>query len=45
MKKLDELTSWMNWNYVGLAAGVLSVIVTLYNINRYWEEIRKVEKQ
>jgi len=45
MKKLDELTSWMNWNYVGLAAGVLSVIVTVYNISKYWEEIRKIEKQ
>lgn len=45
MKKLDELTSWVNWNYIGLAAGVLSIVVTMYNINKYWEEIRKVEKQ
>ena len=44
-RKLDELTSWMNWNYIGLAAGVLSVVVTIYNISRYWDEIRKVEKQ
>lgn len=45
MKKLDELTSWANWNYIGLAAGVLSVIVTFYNINNYWNQIRKIEKQ
>jgi len=44
-QKINELTGWMNWNYIGLAAGVLSVIVTLYNINKYYEEIRKVERQ
>lgn len=42
-KKIDEMYSWVNWNYIGLAAGVLSVIVTIYNINKYWEEIKKVE--
>jgi len=44
-QKINELTGWMNWNYIGLAAGVLSVIVTLFNINRYWVEIKRVEKQ
>jgi len=44
-RKIDELTSWMNWNYIGFAAGVLSVVVTVYNIGKYWDEIRKVEKQ
>jgi hypothetical protein len=44
-QKIEELTSWMNWNYIGLAAGVLSVVVTVYNISKYWDEIRKVEKQ
>jgi hypothetical protein len=44
-RKIDELTSWMNWNYIGLAAGVLSVVVTVYNISKYWEEISKVEKE
>lgn len=43
-QKIDELTGWVNWNYIGLVAGVLSVIVTAYNINKYWEEIRKIEK-
>ena len=42
-KQVEELTGWVNFNYLGLAAGVLSVIVTLYNINKYWEEIKKVE--
>lgn len=45
MKKLDEMYSWVNWNYMGLAAGILSVVVTLYNINKYWEEIKQVEKR
>jgi len=44
-QKIEELTSWVNWNYLGLAAGVLSVIVTAYNINQYWEQIKKIEKQ
>lgn len=44
-KKVEELTGWVNWNYIGLIAGVLSVVVTLYNINKYWEEIKKVERQ
>lgn len=44
-KKLENLYSWVNFNYIGLAAGVLSVIVTVYNINKYWDEIRKAEKQ
>jgi hypothetical protein len=44
-QKINELTGWMNWNYIGLAAGVLSVVVTLYNINKYYQEIRKVERQ
>jgi hypothetical protein len=44
-QKLDEMYGWVNWNYIGLAAGVLSVVVTLYNINKYWEEIKKVENQ
>lgn len=42
-KKLEEMYSWVNWNYLGLAAGLLSVVVTFYNINNYWKEIKKVE--
>jgi hypothetical protein len=44
-KKISDLTSWVNFNYLGLAAGILSVVVTVYNINQYWEEIRKAKKQ
>lgn len=44
-KKIADLTSWVNFNYLGLAAGILSVVVTVYNINQYWEEIRKAQKQ
>lgn len=44
-QKVEELTSWVNFSYLGLAAGVLSVIVTMYNINKYWDDIRKVERQ
>ncbi len=43
--KIAELTGWVNWNYVGLFAGILSVAVTLYNINGYLNEIKRVEKQ
>jgi hypothetical protein len=44
-QKIEELTGWMNWNYIGLAAGILSVVVTFYNINQYWEQIKKVQRQ
>lgn len=42
-QKVDELTSWVNFNYIGLVAGVLSIVVTVYNINKYWDEIKRVE--
>ena len=44
-KKIADLTSWVNFNYLGLAAGVLSIIVTVYNINQYYEEIRKQKQK
>lgn len=40
-QKVSDLEGWVNWNYLGLAAGILSVIVTFYNINQYYEQIRK----
>ena len=43
-QQIDELTGWVNWNYLGLAAGILSVIVTMYNINEYWKQIKTIEK-
>jgi hypothetical protein len=44
-QKITELTSQVNWNYIGLVASVLSIVVTIYNINNYYEEIQKAEKQ
>lgn len=44
-KQVEELSSWVNFNYLGLAAGILSVIVTVYNINKYWDEIQKTQRQ
>jgi hypothetical protein len=44
-QKIEEMTSIVNWNYIGIAAGVLSIVVAMYNVSRYYEEIRKVERQ
>lgn len=44
-QKVEDLTSWVNFNYIGLAAGILSIIVTAYNINKYWDEIKRVENK
>ena len=44
-QKITELEGFVNWNYLGLAAAVLSVIVTVYNINRYVDEIKKSQDQ
>jgi hypothetical protein len=43
-RKVEKLTEWVNFNYIGLAAGILSVIVTVYNINKYWADIRKAQR-
>lgn len=43
-RKIDDLTGWVNFNYLGLAAGLLSVVVTLYNINQYWKDIQKAKR-
>jgi hypothetical protein len=43
-KKVEELTEWINWNYIGLAAGILSVLVTMYNINQYWKQIQNQKR-
>mgnify|MGYP001558327104 CR=1 FL=1 len=39
-EKIDEISSMVNWNYVGLAAALLSIVVTVRNINSYLEEIK-----
>ena len=43
-QKVEELSGWVNFNYIGLVAGLLSVIVTAYNINKYWTEIQKTKQ-
>lgn len=43
-QKVEELTGWVNFNYIGLIAGALSVVVTIYNINKYWKEIQETRK-
>ncbi len=44
-QKITELEGFVNWNYIGLIAGALSLVVTIYNINRYMSEINKAERQ
>lgn len=39
--KIDTL---INWNYIGIAAAILSILVSAYNINRYLEE-QSMKKQ
>jgi len=41
VKKLEE---FVNWNWLGLAAGLLSVVVTFYNIKQYTAALRKGER-
>ena len=42
--KLQELEQRINWNWIGLMAGALSVIVTFYNIKQYTSAIKRGEK-
>lgn len=44
-QKIEELTSWVNWNYMGLIAGIFSVVITLNNINVYWKQIEEEKKK
>lgn len=37
--KGKELKSYVNWNYIGIAAAILSVSVAVYNIYKYSEKI------
>jgi len=40
LKRAQEM---VNFNYVGIAAAILSIIVAGYNINQYYKTIRKGE--
>lgn len=39
-KSAIEIQSLINWNYIGIAAGILSVVVAIYNINEYIQKQR-----
>lgn len=40
--KLSALEQkYINWNYLGIAAGVLVILVNLYNIRTYLQKVRK----
>ncbi len=44
--KLTEIEKqYINWNYIGLAAGILTVLVSLYNVNTYLKKLRKQRAQ
>lgn len=45
IKKIQDLYGWVNFNYLGLIAGTLSIVVTLYNISKYYEDIKKTERE
>lgn len=34
-EKATELESLINWNYIGIAAAILTIIVSAYNIKNY----------
>lgn len=40
----SQLDEYVNWNYIGLVAGILSVAVTLYNISGYWAQLETQKK-
>lgn len=39
--KAKEIESYVNWNYIGLTAGLLSVIVAVYNMNSYYKKLKE----
>lgn len=41
METNNKIESLINWNYIGIAAAILSILVSAYNINRYLEEQKK----
>lgn len=44
-KTAAEIQSAINWNYVGIVASILSVIVAFYNIQQYVQKQRTQEPQ
>jgi hypothetical protein len=40
-----QVEEYISWNWVGIAAGVLSILVASYNINQYYKELKKGKKK
>lgn len=40
-KKVDEL---INWNWIGIIGGSLSLLIAIYNIHKYYEQLGKKTK-
>lgn len=38
---LEKIKSNLNWNYVGMVAGILTVLVTIRNINNYYAQLKR----
>lgn len=38
---IEKINSMINWNYIGLAAAILSIAVTVRNITVYIEQLNK----
>lgn len=41
----NKIESLINWNYIGIIAAALSIVVSIYNINEYIEEQRSKSKR
>ena len=37
----ERIIEHLNWNYIGIAAGVMSVIVAIYNIAEYTKKLKE----
>lgn len=42
LKKLEDFGFW---SWIGMAAGMLSIIVAMYNIKLYYDELKKLERK
>ncbi len=41
---VKRMEQFVNWNWIGLIAAGLSVLVTAYNIKQYTDALRRGEK-
>lgn len=38
--KLKDIEERINWSWIGLGAAVLTLLITTYNIRKYYEELK-----